>query len=107
MKRVIIESPFKATTKKQSLIYKKYLKDCIKNSLSRGEAPFASHGFYTEVLDDSNPEERKQGMEAGFAWGEVADLVAVYVDYGISDGMRLGLNRAQNNFIHIEFRNII
>jgi hypothetical protein len=36
-------------------------------------------------------------MNAGFAWGKVADLVAVYVDIGISDGMAQGIERAREN----------
>jgi hypothetical protein len=66
------------------------------DSLARGEAPFASHALYTlpGVLDDDVPEERRRGMEAGFAWGEAADQVAVYVDLGVSRGMLEGCERA-------------
>lgn len=68
------------------------MRDC----LGRNEAPLASHLLYTQpgVLDDDDPHERLLGMEAGLAWGRVAELTAVYVDLGISDGMRRGMERA-------------
>jgi hypothetical protein len=60
------------------------------DSLARGEAPIASHLLYTQpgILDDSDWNERRKGIEAGFAWGVHADLVAFYLDHGWSDGMR-------------------
>lgn len=78
----------------------------MSDSLHRGEAPFASHLLYTQhgVLKDEIPEQRKLGIEAGFAWGEVADLVVVYKDLGISGGMRLGIARAEAQGLPIEFR---
>jgi len=91
MKRVLIESPFKSDDPITARIYKNYLSRAIFHSLAMGEAPFASHGFYTQYLDDEIDEERKQGMSAGFAWGEVADIIAVYADYGISYGMSAGI----------------
>lgn len=87
MKRVMIESPFASEVFKTAEIYKKYLKACILDSLERGEAPFASHGFYTQWLKDSKPWEREKGMACGRAWAKTADIIAFYVDYGMSPGM--------------------
>ena len=104
MKRVLIESPFKSDDPITARIYKNYLSRAIFHSLAMGEAPFASHGFYTQYLDDEIDEERKQGMSAGFAWGEVAQLVAVYADYGISRGMKAGVAKWKVYDIPIEER---
>jgi hypothetical protein len=41
------------------------------------------------------PAARHLGIEAGLAWGRVADLTAVYTDLGISPGMKEGIVRAQ------------
>jgi len=87
MKRVMIESPFAAVGPAAHQMYEDYLTNCIYDSLSRGEAPFASHGFYTKWLKDSVPQERAQGMACGKAWAESADVVAFYVDHGMSPGM--------------------
>ena len=106
MKRVIIESPFAGRTIDILIRNTLYLEKCILDSLSRGEAPFASHGFYTNWLDDTKEEERKLGMEAGFAWGECAELIAVYYDYGVSKGMAQGIIKANSFHKKIVFRKL-
>jgi hypothetical protein len=60
----------------------------------RGEAPIA---LYTQrgVLRDAVPAERQRGIDAGLAWGEVAEATIVYTDRGISEGMRCGIARAE------------
>lgn len=102
MKRVIIESPYAGDVERN----RTYLQAAIIDSLNRFEAPFASHGFYTHFLDDTNKDERAIGMKAGFAWGEVADLIAVYTDLGISPGMEIGITRAKVLGIPIEMRTL-
>lgn len=102
MKRVIIESPYAGDT----VANVAYLKRAILDALGRGEAPFASHLFYTQVLDDNDAQQRKQGMRAGFAWFQSADLVAVYTDLGISGGMRAGIQHAGEMKIAVEHRSI-
>lgn len=94
MKLVIVESPYAGEVEENL----RYLRECLHDSIKRGEAPFASHGLYTQpgVLDDSKPSERELGIRCGFAWGEKADLVAFYTDRGWSTGMILGLKRALN-----------
>lgn len=102
MKRVLIESPYSGNIGQN----KAYAWDCVKDSLNRGEAPFASHLFYTEVLNDFLLPERLLGMEAGFIWGQQAQLVAVYTDLGISSGMEHGIARAQAQDIPVEHRSL-
>jgi hypothetical protein len=74
----------------------------------RGESPYASHLLYTQegVLEDAVPEERKLGMEAGFAWAEIADARVVYTDLGISRGMEAGIIAGAQFRQTIEFRTI-
>jgi hypothetical protein len=92
MPLVIIESPYAGNI----LANERYARAAMADSLHRGEAPYASHLLYTQpgVLDDEIPGERKLGMEAGFAWGEMADITAVYDDLGMSAGMVAGVERA-------------
>ena len=110
--RTVIEGPFAGTSgdpetrAAQQALHERYLKAAIADSLSRGEAPFASHGFYTQVLDDADPVQRRQGMEAGFSWGSAAQRVAVYIDLGISDGMWEGIDRAQRAGTHVVSRRL-
>jgi hypothetical protein len=89
--RVIIESPYAGGHANV-----RYSRRCLKDSLTRGESPFASHLLYTqrEVLDDNIPEERKKGIAAAVAWLEVADAVVVYMDMNMTVGMVHGVVKA-------------
>jgi hypothetical protein len=104
MRLVILESPFAGDVEANKL----YARRCMRDSLLRGEAPFASHLLYTQdgVLDDLILEERTRGIEAGLAWGLKADATVVYTDRGISRGMRFGIERAESKGRPVEYRSI-
>ncbi len=104
MKLVVIESPYAGDVEANLA----YAKRCVLDCLRRGESPYASHLFFTQegILDDLVPEERKLGIEAGFAWGRVADVVAFYIDLGWSRGMLAGYREAMSRGAVIEFRSI-
>jgi hypothetical protein len=104
MVRVILESPYVGDTEKNI----KYARACVRDSLSRGEAPIASHLLYTQegVLRDEVPEERQWGIDAGLAWKEVAIKHVFYIDYGYSKGMECAKNYATENNILIEERTL-
>ena len=89
-KTVCIESPFRNPLPEVPLIgeiYRDYMHDCLRDSLSRGEAPFAGHAYLPFVLDDGDEDERRQGIDCHLAWLRAAEEVALYVDFGVSDGM--------------------
>lgn len=94
MKRVVIESPFKGETAAEEAENVAYARACLLDSLRRGEAPFASHLLYTQVLDDALAAERELGIAAGLAFVRDADLTAVYVNRGVSSGMIRGVEAA-------------
>lgn len=105
MNRVIILSPFKGNTEANVL----YGWQCVLDSMKRGEAPWASHLFYTTVLQDSDPAQRAKGFECEWAWLRAADLVAVYIDRGLSSGMIKTINALSTSpdlTISIEMRSI-
>lgn len=104
MKLVLLESPYAGNTE----LNVRYAQLCMKDCLSRGEAPFASHLLYTQpnILNDTVIEERKLGIQAGFAWGIYADKTVVYTDLGISVGMLMGIADAKENFRMIEYRTL-
>lgn len=107
MKRVIVESPY-AGNLVQRWLNRRYARACLADCLKRGEAPFASHLLYTQpgVLRDGDPVERQRGIEAGFAWGESAELVAVYTDRGTTRGMREGIKAAMARGLPITYRTL-
>jgi hypothetical protein len=102
MQLVIIESPLAGDVQANQ----EYARDCCLDALKRGEAPFASHLLYTQMLDDTVPIERKLGIEAGLAWGNKAEKSVVYVDRGISRGMVLGIRRAIAERRPVEYRRL-
>jgi hypothetical protein len=83
-----------------------YARACLLDSLRRGEAPIASHLLHTQVLDDMRPDERSLGIEAGLAWYRVATKCVVYSDRGISAGMKMGIDRAMQHDVAVEYRSI-
>ena len=81
----------------------------MRDSLSRGEAPFVSHLLYDQVgiLDDMKDDERRTGINAGLEWGTIADLIVIYVDNGISPGMEEGIAHYRGIGIPIEMRSLV
>lgn len=99
---VVLESPYAGDVARNEA----YARDAMLDCLQRGEAPFASHLLYTQVLDDRSPSERAVGIEAGFAFRRVADKTVVYGDLGISRGMELGIADAIRCGCVVEYRSL-
>jgi len=104
MKLVVIESPYAGDIEANV----EYARRCVRDSLERGEAPVAFHLLFTQpgILRDEVKEERQWGMDAGHAWIEKADLVAVYTDKGISRGMKWGMRVAYKYLIPVAERTL-
>lgn len=102
MEFVILESPFAGDVEAN----KAYAHKAMRDSLYKGEAPLASHLLYTEALDDNVPSERELGIEAGLEIGKHAVRTVVYIDRGISNGMKYGIERAETEDRPVEYRSI-
>lgn len=105
-KLVIVESPFRATDYYSVEQNRLYLLHALADCYQRGEAPFASHHLTTEVLDDDTPYERALGIRCGLAWGQHADLIAVYSDIGVSPGMKEAVQYYKSIGKEIEWRSL-
>jgi hypothetical protein len=119
--RVVIESPFKTLTfnlpgegdphvqltEPTNVEYARAAAhDCLVN---HNESPWASHLLYTQegILDDSIAEERTAGIEAGMVWSVTAEKCVVYIDRGITLGMReYGIPGAIKNGVEVEYRRL-
>lgn len=101
---VILESPYAGDVERNVA----YARRALADSLHRGEAPIASHLLYTQpgVLDDTVPAERRLGIDAGLAWGRVADATVLYADLGITPGMQQGIDRAAAEGRAVEVRHL-
>ena len=104
MTPVIIESPHAGDVERNVA----YARAAPRDSLLRGEAPIASHLLYTQpgVLDDSIPDERRRGIEAGVSWGPLVAKVIFYDDLGWSPGMEAALTRHRFEKRTIEYRSL-
>jgi hypothetical protein len=103
-RRVVLETPYQGNTVLNIL----YARACVRDCLKRGESPIAPHLLFPQpgILNDNVRSERELGISAGLAWGEVADATVVYVDNGISDGMREGIEHAKEFGRPVEFRKL-
>jgi hypothetical protein len=104
MRLVILESPFAGNIEKNI----EYARSCIRDCLMRDESPIASHLLYTQegILNDNVAAEREHGIEAGLAWYRVAEASVVYVDHGLSNGMKYGVRKALEHGVAVEFRSL-
>jgi hypothetical protein len=96
-KLVLVESPFRGKNYDETRDNIFYARLCVRDSILREEAPYASHLFYTQtgLLDDKIESERMQGINAGLAWGSNAEISAFYTDRGTSRGMEYGKAAAE------------
>ncbi|HLD40479.1 MAG TPA: hypothetical protein VJB13_05055 [Candidatus Nanoarchaeia archaeon] len=108
MKLVYVESPFKGENWELTARNVYYARLCVRDCLKRGEAPYASHLFFTQagILNDAIQAERDLGIAAGQSMGDKFDLRVVYEDFGISKGMQYGIERALKLGQPIEHRKL-
>ena len=102
---VIVESPYRGKDVNSNIAYARAaVRDCI----DRNELPFASHLLYTQVgvLNDDVASERNLGIGLNLEMIQRADLVAAYVDHGLSTGMISALHYAQTQNVKIQFRKL-
>lgn len=109
VKFVDIETPYWALTEAELIKNVRYARACVRDSLLRGEIPFASHLLYTQtgIRDDNISEEREMGINAG---KEIANRLeattVVYADLGISRGMQIGIEMAIRSYRRVEYRKL-
>lgn len=103
-KTVIIESPYASEDPSKLAQHIMYAKLCLKDSLSRGEAPMVSHLLYNLVINDRQVSEHDAALLSHLSWLAHADLVAVYSDYGVSPGMQASINQANIKAKKVEYR---
>ena len=101
-RRVLIESPYAGDIEANVA----YARRCLRHAIVMGEAPLAGHLLYTQVLDDSVPEERTLGISCHTEWIGAVDVVAVYTDRGISKGMQHAIDLARDRGVPVEERSI-
>ncbi len=89
---VCIESPLRGDVARNV----QYADACMHDAMRRGEAPFLGHLLYPRIMNDQDAVMRARGIEAHLAWLRRADVVAVYCDLGVTDGMREAIELARS-----------
>lgn len=102
MRRVMIASPLGGDEEKNVM----YARECMLNAIGRGEAPYVPHLLYPQVLKDTDPAARAQCMRMSTTWARNVDALCVYVDRGISAGVREEIEAAASANVVIEFRTL-
>ena len=102
MKLTIIESPYSGDVP----LHTAYAHKCLRHSINLGETPSASPHLYTQVLDDTIPQDRNLGLTLGFTYYHHASLCAVYIDHGISNGMHEGIRAAERLGVPVIYRKL-
>jgi sensor domain CHASE-containing protein len=89
VRRIFICSPFRGDVQSNEAI----ARAACRRVLDQGDAPFAPHLLYPELLDDAVAEERDRGIRAGIAWLQATDEMLVVGEP--SEGMRREIEAAE------------
>jgi hypothetical protein len=82
VKRVFVCSPYRGDVAANVVLARAACREVLR----AGDAPFAPHLLYPEILDDADANERALGMEAGRRWLAMSHEVLVVGP--VSAGMR-------------------
>jgi len=104
--RTLIITPFIAEDPARADIMRRYDSRAIKHSLSKNEAPFPGNLLYA-YLNIRDPIERDVGLQCQLAWLKGCEVVAFYVDYGVTPAMEVIMNATALKFKRIERRVIM
>jgi hypothetical protein len=89
---VMLESPFSGDFQRNFAYWQAANLHSI---LVMHEAPISSHFYYTQFLDDSDPDQRNLGITLGFAMWQRCTKTVFYMDLGMSKGMAAAKKRAE------------
>ncbi len=103
-RRVVLESPYRATETTTVEQHRVYLSHCIRDSNSRWESPYASHWGLAD--DDDDEMARHLGIRAGWEWGDLAAACVVYSDFGVTPGMSLSIDHYSSLGKPVEWRKL-
>lgn len=102
MKLISIESPYAGDVARNEA----YARAAMRFVLEEGHSPYASHLLITQVLDDTDPEQRARGIAAGIEMGNSCDERWLFWDFGMTPGMELAATAAQHLGQPVRFVNL-
>ena len=102
-RKVFIEVPCLSGDIEKSIMY---ARAALTDSLSVGEAPLIQWLLYSQslTLDIVDHKDRAIILMLEFLWSAAADIIAVYMDFGITQEMRVAIKHAEMLGKNIEYR---
>lgn len=92
---VCVESPYKGDDSFQYARNHAYALAAMMHAMDNGASPYLSHILIPLALDDRVIADRNVGLSCALAMGDALSERWFYVDYGMSTGMNLALERAK------------
>lgn len=106
-KRVIVVTPFLIEKVEQKHKLERYAKAATQDSFKNNEAPISSQSMYLNLSGTTGTNlERDASFVTQLNWMLKADIVAFYIDYGITPAMESMLNFCLRKNINNEIRMI-
>ena len=96
-------SPYHAESDSELQRNIEYARELTRMVLMRGDVPITTHLYLPQCADDSNPEERSAGLNAGMSLLRCCNHMVVGVRYGISKGMEGEIQCAEDGGSDIEW----
>jgi len=107
MDKIVIETPFLGLYPR-TFQHFKYCRACLRDSLSRGEAPLPSFIFlmFDGLVDVKDVKSRKGAALAANTWTDIAQKLVIYIDLGITDAMKDRIRSAKDLDQVVEYRKL-
>lgn len=108
MKKVFVCSPFRPTGENREAERKQNVeraRRACRMAISQGMLPLAPHLYFTQILDDDQPGDRRMGMAMGREWLGEADEMWL-VGPKVTEGMRQELEYARMRNIPIKMKKV-
>lgn len=98
MKKVFICSPYRGDIERN----RKLAIQLCRLAFTLGYAPFAPHLLYPQILDETTPEGRGKGINAGLEYLIECDEMWLLTSHGITEGMEIEKKVAEKEGIIIK-----
>jgi len=105
-KRVMALSPFIMEDLTQASKMERYARRVVTDSTNKNEAVMLMSLFFYSNIAYTSPIERDMALHSAISWVPGIELLAVYIDYGITPAMQVVINVAETKGKKIEYRSI-
>lgn len=99
-------SPFAPEDPMNAGLMGRYSKRCALDSANRNEAILMANRSFLSMSSYSSSIERDDAFTSLLSWIVRCDLVAIYVDFGVTPAMQVAINVAESKNKKIEYRSI-